>query len=63
MVARRLSEGERHLRAGEWTGWRPTHMMGVQGDGEKIGTGGIWQNRPRDGSQSPSRLWHGDYVF
>ena len=27
-VARRTSEGERHLRSGEWTGWRPTHMLG-----------------------------------
>jgi lactate dehydrogenase-like 2-hydroxyacid dehydrogenase len=28
-VARRAGEGERHLRNGEWTGWRPTHMMGT----------------------------------
>lgn len=36
MVARRLSEGERHLRAGEWTGWRPTHMMGCKVTGKKL---------------------------
>jgi lactate dehydrogenase-like 2-hydroxyacid dehydrogenase len=28
MTARRASEGERELRAGAWTGWRPTHMLG-----------------------------------
>src|SRR6185295_19155725 len=26
-AARRASEGERQLRAGEWAGWRPTHML------------------------------------
>jgi len=30
MVARRAGEGERHLRAGAWTGWRPSHMVGTQ---------------------------------
>jgi lactate dehydrogenase-like 2-hydroxyacid dehydrogenase len=28
MTTRRAGEGERELRAGRWTGWRPTHMMG-----------------------------------
>ena len=28
MVARRLGEGEREVRDGRWTGWRPTHLMG-----------------------------------
>ena len=28
MVSRRAGEGERELRAGEWHGWRPTHLMG-----------------------------------
>jgi lactate dehydrogenase-like 2-hydroxyacid dehydrogenase len=27
-AARRTSEGERELRAGAWTGWRPTHLLG-----------------------------------
>ena len=30
MVARRTGEGERHVRGGQWTGWRPTHMLGTQ---------------------------------
>ena len=36
-VARRAGEGERHLRAGDWTGWRPTHMMGRQVTGKTLG--------------------------
>ena len=24
-IARRVGDGERHLREGSWTGWRPTH--------------------------------------
>ncbi len=37
MVCRRAGEGERHLRNGEWTGWRPTHMMGTKVTGKKLG--------------------------
>ncbi len=33
MVARRAGEGERHVRAGAWTGWRPTHTLGLIGMG------------------------------
>ncbi len=36
-VARRVGEGERHLRDGAWTGWRPTHMMGTQVTGRTLG--------------------------
>ena len=28
MAARRAGEGEREVRAGAWTGWRPTHLVG-----------------------------------
>lgn len=28
-AARRAGEGERELRAGQWTGWRPTHLVGM----------------------------------
>lgn len=37
MVARRAGEGERHVRNGQWTGWRPTHMMGAKITGKKLG--------------------------
>ena len=36
-VARRSGEGERHLRAGDWSGWRPTHMMGTEVTGKTLG--------------------------
>jgi lactate dehydrogenase-like 2-hydroxyacid dehydrogenase len=37
MVARRAGEGERELRAGRWSGWRPTHLMGVKVSGKTLG--------------------------
>ena len=41
MVARRAGEGERHLRNREWTGWRPTHMMGTSVTGKTLGLIGM----------------------
>lgn len=40
-VARRAGEGERHVRGSEWTGWRPTHMMGTQVTGKTLGLIGL----------------------
>ena len=40
-VTRRAGEGERHLRAGAWTGWRPTHMLGTQVSGKTLGLVGM----------------------
>ena len=37
MAARRAGEGERHARNGEWTGWRPTHMIGTKATGKTLG--------------------------
>ena len=37
MVARRAGEGERHVRNREWTGWRPTHMLGARVTGKTLG--------------------------
>jgi len=37
MAARRAGEGERELRAGRWTGWRPTHMIGQGLTGKTLG--------------------------
>ncbi|MEQ1693175.1 MAG: NAD(P)-dependent oxidoreductase, partial [Gemmatimonas sp.] len=37
MVMRRLGEGERHLRSGAWSGWRPTHLMGRSPHGKTLG--------------------------
>jgi lactate dehydrogenase-like 2-hydroxyacid dehydrogenase len=41
MTARRAGEGERHLRGGQWTGWRPTHMMGTMVTGKTLGLVGF----------------------
>ncbi len=41
MVARRTGEGERQVRAGQWTGWRPTHMLGTQVTGKTLGLVGM----------------------
>ncbi len=46
MSARRASEGERMLRAGKWTGWHPTQMLGTHVTGKTvaiIGMGRIGQ--------------------
>ncbi|HTK55320.1 MAG TPA: NAD(P)-dependent oxidoreductase, partial [Gemmatimonadales bacterium] len=37
MATRRLGEGERELRAGQWTGWRPTHLLGNSIQGKTLG--------------------------
>jgi len=37
MSARRAGEGERELRSGNWTGWRPTHLMGSKVSGKTLG--------------------------
>ena len=36
-AARRTAEGERHLRAGKWSGWRPTHMLATKVTGKTLG--------------------------
>ena len=41
MLCRRAGEGERELRAGEWTGWRPTHLVGRALSGRKLGIIGM----------------------
>ena len=41
MVARRVTEGERELRAGKWTGWRPTHLIGRGLTGRTLGIVGM----------------------
>jgi lactate dehydrogenase-like 2-hydroxyacid dehydrogenase len=40
-VARRAGEGERQVRDGEWTGWRPTHMLGTKVTGKTLGIVGL----------------------
>ena len=37
MVARRAGDGERELREGRWSGWRPTHLIGTKVSGATLG--------------------------
>ncbi|MFC0202212.1 2-hydroxyacid dehydrogenase [Paracoccus rhizosphaerae] len=55
MVARRAGEGERELRAGQWTGWRPTHLVGTKVSGKTLGIVGYG----RIGQQMARRAHHG----
>lgn len=41
MTARRTGEGEREVRAGNWTGWKPTHMIGTSVTGKTLGIVGF----------------------
>ena len=41
MVARRVGQGERELRSDNWTGWRPTHLLGTKVTGKKLGVIGF----------------------
>ena len=40
-VPRRLAEGERLVRSGEWTGWSPTSMLGHRIWGKRLGIIGM----------------------
>lgn len=55
MVARRASDGERELRAGDWTGWRPTHLVGTKVSGKTLGIIGFG----RIGQAVAKRAHHG----
>ncbi len=54
-AARRIGEGERALRAGQWSGWRPTHMIGAQVSGATLGVIGFG----RIGRAMARRAHHG----
>jgi lactate dehydrogenase-like 2-hydroxyacid dehydrogenase len=54
-VTRRLGEGERELRAGRWSGWRPTHLIGVRPSGLTLGVIGFG----RIGQAVARRAQHG----
>lgn len=55
MVARRAGEGEREVRAGQWTGWRPTHLIGTKVSGKTLGIIGYG----RIGQEMARRAHHG----
>jgi len=41
MTCRRAGEGERLVRAGRWTGWQPTQMLGLHMTGKVLGVVGM----------------------
>lgn len=41
MSARRAAEGERLVRAGRWTGWQPTQLLGMHLTGKVLGIVGM----------------------
>ncbi|MEO9573525.1 MAG: D-glycerate dehydrogenase [Tateyamaria sp.] len=55
MVARRAGDGEREVRAGAWSGWRPTHLIGTKVSGKTLGIVGFG----RIGQQMARRAHHG----
>ena len=55
MSARRAGEGERELRAGNWSGWRPTHLTGTRVWGKTLGILGMG----RIGIATARRAHHG----
>ena len=40
-VVRRVSQGERLIRSGTWSGWGPTHMLGHRLWGKRLGVVGM----------------------
>ena len=55
MATRRAGEGERELRGGNWTGWRPTHLIGAGLKGKVLGLVGFG----RIGIATARRAHHG----
>ena len=55
MALRRASEGERMLRAGAWTGWHPTQLLGAEMSGRTVGIVGMG----RIGQAIARRCHHG----
>ena len=54
-VARRIGEGERELRQGAWSGWRPTHLQCTKVTGKVLGIIGMG----RIGQAMARRAHHG----
>ena len=55
MTCRRAGEGERLVRAGRWTGWQPTQMLGLHMTGKTVGIVGMG----RIGKAIAKRAHHG----
>jgi lactate dehydrogenase-like 2-hydroxyacid dehydrogenase len=58
MSARRAAEGDRHVRDRQWTGWRPTHMLGSKVTGKTLGLIGMGRI-----AQAMARKAHHGFVM
>lgn len=62
-AARRAWEGDRELRSGQWTGWRPTHLLGTRVSGKTLGIVGLGRigeavaRRATLGFRMPVQYW------
>ncbi len=56
MATRRAGEGERELRAGNWSGWRPTHLVGSEPAATRCWA---WSASGRIGQAVAERAQHG----
>ncbi len=61
-TARRAGEGERELRSGRWTGWRPTHMLAHAGEWKDARTHRHRPHRTRGRASRASRLRDEDHL-
>ena len=55
-------KGEPHVRNTEWTGWRPTHMMGTKVTGKVLGLIGMGRIAQAM-AKSTFRFWNEDCFF
>ena len=62
MAARRAGEGERQLRAGNWPGWHPTHLMGSSLAGKRLGLVG-YGRIGRELARMAQALWDVDIAY
>ena len=57
-AARGVVGGDRRLRAGDWAGWRPTHIPGVRGQRQDPGPGGLRPYRTGRGAAGGAGIPH-----
>ena len=63
MAARRAGEGERELRSGEWSGWRPTHLIGSALKDKVLGVVGFGRIGVATARPRAPRFRHEDRLF
>lgn len=62
MLARRAGEGERLVRSGGWTGWRPTQLLGTDLEGKTLGIVGMGRIG-REVARRAQTMWKMKVVY